>query len=340
MLRSSDSRLQRELDPKLSAWAVAAMIAAVAVPATLTLTTVRTPGKLDLSGASTPFGYTWSLLLFIVPVTSIAVWFLRHEGFRLPKRAFWITTGLLALFGFSLDFLFASQFFKFDNAGATLGIPAPALGRSVPIEEYIFYFMGFLTVLLVYIWADEYWLAAYNVADYQAEAQRVPRLLVFHPESAVVGSALLIGAIVYKKFFSDVPDGLPGYFIFLVLLGFIPSVGLFRMARPFINWRAFSFALFLILLISLLWEVTLGVPYQWWDYQDERMIGLFIGAWSALPIEAVCVWVAVTYMAVIVFEVVKIWLASERKAKEMFLGPTPLPKSSPGADARPEPRRQ
>lgn len=92
------------------------------------------------------------------------------------------------------------------------------------------------------------------------------------------------------------------------------------MARPFINWRAFSFALFLTLLISLLWEVTLGVPYQWWGYQDERMVGLFIGAWSGLPVEAVCVWIAVTYMTVIVFEVVKIWLASGRQAKAMFLG--------------------
>lgn len=322
MLRGvNPERLQRELDPKLSAWAVAAMIAVVAVPATFTLTTVRAPGKLEIPGADpTPFGYTWSLLLFIVPVTAIAVWFLRHEGFRLPRRAFWITISLLTLLGFSLDFLFASLFFTFNNAGATLGIPAPALGKPVPIEEYVFYFTGFLTTLLVYIWADEYWLAAYNVADYRAESQKVPRLLFFHPESAVVSGALLIGAIVYKRFFSVVHDGLPSYFIFLVLLAFIPSAGLFRMARPFINWRAFSFALFLILLISLLWEVTLGVPYGWWSYQEERMVGLFIGAWSNLPIEAVCVWIAVTYMTVIVFEVVKIWLASERKAKAMFLG--------------------
>lgn len=186
------------------------MIAVVAVPATFTLTTVRTPGTLDVPGADpTPFGYTWSLLLFIVPITAIAVWFLRHEGFRLPKRAFWITIGLLTVLGVSLDFLFASLFFTFDNTGATLGIPAPALGKPVPLEEYIFYFTGFLTVLLLYIWADEYWLAAYNVADYHAEAQKVPRLLVFHPESAVVGGFLLLGATVYKKFFSVVPTACP-----------------------------------------------------------------------------------------------------------------------------------
>ena len=37
-----------------------------------------------------------------MPVTAIAVWFLRHEGFRLPKRSFWITIGLLTILGFSL----------------------------------------------------------------------------------------------------------------------------------------------------------------------------------------------------------------------------------------------
>jgi hypothetical protein len=51
------------------------------------------------------------------------------------------------------------------------------------------------------------------------------------------------------------------------------------------------------------------------------MMGLFIGAWSGLPIEEVCVWIAVTYATVIVFEVVKVLLASERSARETLLGP-------------------
>ena len=45
------------------------------------------------------------------------------------------------------------------------------------------------------------------------------------------------------------------------------------------------------------------------------MMGLNIGAWFGLPIEAVCVWIAVTYATVIVFEAVKLWQASERSAK-------------------------
>jgi len=127
-------------------------------------------------------------------------------------------------------------------------------------------------------------------------------------------------AVVYKKMFSQHPDGFPGYFTVLALGGFVPAVSFFPTARPFINWRAFSLTLFFILLLSLLWEATLAVPYGWWGYQPEQMLGLSIGAWAWLPIEAVCVWIAVTYGTVIVFEIFKLWQASGRTAKHAFLG--------------------
>jgi len=50
------------------------------------------------------------------------------------------------------------------------------------------------------------------------------------------------------------------------------------------------------------------------------MMGVFIGAWSGLPFEEVCVWIAVTYATAIVFEVVKVWLASERSVREAMIG--------------------
>ena len=39
-----------------------------------------------------------------------------------------------------------------------------------------------------------------------------------------------------------------------------------------------------------------------------------------LPIEAVFVWMAVTYGTTIVFEIMKLWQASGRVAKDAFLG--------------------
>jgi hypothetical protein len=50
------------------------------------------------------------------------------------------------------------------------------------------------------------------------------------------------------------------------------------------------------------------------------MMGIFVGAWSALPFEEICVWVAVTYATAIVFEVVKVGLASERSIHDAMVG--------------------
>jgi hypothetical protein len=307
--------------PRLAPWLVLAMLAMVAVPATITLNTVHVPAQLQIADPNpTPHGYTWSLLLFIVPIVVIAFWFVPREGVKIPKRAFWRTIAILVPCGFGLDFFFASRLFVFSNSGATLGITAPALGKPVPIEEYVFYLTGFITILLIYIWMDEFWLAAYNVPDYAGESTMIPRLLRFHPSSAVVAAVLIVAAVIFKKEFSSDREGFPLYFALLVAVGLIPSASFFPTVRRFINWRAFSLTLFFILLVSLLWEATVAVPYGWWGYQSKQMMGLSIGAWSRLPVEAVCVWIAVTYATVIVFEVVKIWQASEKPAREAFLG--------------------
>jgi hypothetical protein len=306
---------------RLSSWLVAAMLAMVAVPAAITLHTVSSPGTLQVSSSNpTPYGYTWSLLLFMVPIVVIGFWFVPADGVEIPRRAFVRTIGILVPLGFGLDFFFAHCFFVYPNASATLGVGAPALGAPVPIEEYVFYFTGFLCVLLIYVWLDESWLVAYNVPDYAGESKKIARLFQFHSTSAIVGVVLILLAVIYKKMFSPYPDGFPGYFTVLVLGGFVPAVSFFPTARPFINWRAFSLTLFIIVLVSLIWEATLAVPYQWWGFRPAQMTGLFIGAWAGLPIEEVGVWIAVSYATVIVFEIFKLWQASGKTAKHAFLG--------------------
>jgi hypothetical protein len=307
--------------PRLSGWIVLAMLGMVAVPIGITLHTVRVPATFQVQSPDpTPHGYTWSLLLFIIPILVIGYWFLPLEGVKIPQRAFWRTISILVPVGFGLDFFFAKLFLCFRNPGATIEIPAPALGEWVPIEEYIFYLTGFIAVLLIYVWLDEFWLSAYNVQDYPSEARTIPRLLKFHPTSVVLGLVLIGTAVAYKRLISPIPDGFPGYFTFLVVTALVPAAAFFPEARRFINWRALSLTLFMILLISLFWEATLAVPYGWWGYQPSQMMGLSIGAWSGLPIEAVCVWIAVTYVTAIVFEIMKLWDASSKPLKEAFLG--------------------
>jgi len=306
----------------VAAGIIVGMLAMVVIPAAITLHTVRSPATLSVVPNASPHGYTWSLLLFMVPILVIAVWFLPSEGLDIPQRAFWRTIGILVPLGWGLDFVFAQWFFYYPNPNATLGIPAPALGKWVPIEEYIFYLTGFIAVLLFYVWLSEYWLVAYTVPDYPLEARTMRRLLRFHPTSLIVAIVLIGIAWFYKKHFAPVADraGFPGYFAFLVAGALLPAMSFYPIARRFINWRAFSLTLFFMLLVSQLWEATLALPYGWWSFQHRQMIGLFIGAWDDLPIEEVFVWIAVSYATTIVFEIVKIWQASERPAKEAFLG--------------------
>jgi len=298
-------------------------MAMIVVPAALTLHTVRlsalNPTIAATPGAS-PYGYTISLLLFLVPILVIAFWFVPEQSIKIEKKSFFWTIGILFPLGAGLDFFFAQYFFTFPNQSATLGIKAPALGAPVPIEEYVFYLTGFLCVLLLYIWLDEYWLAAYNVDTESAQRKQFHRLLKFHPESLILAVILVAGAIIYKKYLSPFPTGFPGYFIFLALGALVPSSALLPSARPVINWRAFSFTAFFVLLISLMWEATLAIPYGWWNFRDEQMLGVRITAWGDLPIEEVCLWMAVTYATVIVYETVKCWQASGRSMTHALFG--------------------
>jgi hypothetical protein len=302
-------------------YVVFAIAAALIIPAALTLRTVVHPVVLQATSDNpTPLGYTWSLLLFIIPIGALGWWFGSRPDLQFPRKAFWRTIAVLTPLGFLLDLLFGNAFFVFPNKLAILGWEVPAFGGAIPIEEFVFYLAGFMLVLLTYIWCDEYWMGAYNVPDYAATAKNIPRIVRFHFASVVLGILLIAAAIVYRKFLSGAPEGFPWYFVYLVCASLIPSAGFFHTVRPFINWRAFSFTFFLLLLISLLWEATLALPYGWWEYRPRTMMGLHIGAWSGLPIEAVFVWFAVTFTTVITYEVIKIWKALGTRALEAFFG--------------------
>jgi hypothetical protein len=330
--------------PRSSSATVLLVLGMVALPAALTLHRVRVPAVVDVSVPnSSPYGYTVSLLLFLIPILAIGGWLVPRDGVKISKKSFLRTIAVLFPLGVLLDFFFAHLFLKFPNLNATLGIPAPALGQctnchiflgtpqhvligSVPLEEYIFYFTGFVVVLLLYIWLDEYWLSAYTVPPSDELRTDFGRLLQFHPESLILGAVLIAASLLCRHYYElhavpSPPHGFPGYFLFLVVGALGPSAALYPSALPVVNWRAFSLTLFVILLTSLLWEATLGVPYGWWDYQHAQMMGIFITAWNFLPIEAVCVWIAVSFQTVMVYEVIKRWQSSGRKARHAFLGP-------------------
>jgi hypothetical protein len=297
------------------------IITVLLLPIALTLSTVEIAGTLIIpSDNPTPLGYTWSLSLFLFPLSVLWVWVHRHGLQPFQIKAYYLTVATLAPVGIVLDLLLGNTFFTFKNHGAVSGITLPAIGGDIPIEEFIFYVSGFALVLLVYLWCDEQWLQSYNRSDrsYAERAMNMAKIFkrknrwiflktVINGDSLIVAALLCLAAIVYKGVMSE-SNGFPGYFIFLTLCATTPALALFTATRRFINWRAFSFTFFIIVLVSLIWEATLAIPYEWWGYQHEMMIGIYITAWYHLPVEAAFLWMVVTYTTVIVYESIKLWL--------------------------------
>lgn len=320
--------------PVRDAWTVVAIVVALAIPLLLTLSTVHDPGELVIRSPNpTPYGYTWSLGLWIVPLTVLSVWLHRSPGFHLPRLAFWRTIGGLSALGLVLDIVFGHTFFRFPNARATLEVFIWSMDlhtltpiQNLPVEEIAFYFFGIAFTLVLYIWADLHWFGLYTSP---ARARLPPRgARVRLDRRAVVLGVVLVGlALAYKKLVSAVPGGFPGYFAFLVAFAFIPACSVFHAVRDRVNWRAFSFAMLVMFTVSTWWEATVAFPYQWWTYRDEMMIGVFIKAWNGLPVEEPLLWLLVSFTTVLTFEANLLDLLGKRSAAELrfVAGAHPLP---------------
>ena len=117
--------------PTVCAWIVIAMLAMIVIPAVITLQTVHHPAPLiPVDQNSTPHGYTFSLLLFIVPTVFIAGWFLPSEGLHIPQAGFLWTLAILVPLGFLLDFFFAQWFFDYPNCGRDPGLACSRAGQA------------------------------------------------------------------------------------------------------------------------------------------------------------------------------------------------------------------
>ena len=247
--------------------------------------------------------YTLSLLLWIVPIVCCTVFFI-HKRVLTPEMIFamLVTISIWAGIGFAFDLLFAKRFFIFSK-NEIIGIYI----RKIPIEEFIFYITGFWFIIFVYVFCDEWLLKKYNVSDkkYARYRSRLRRLIFGHVRSLWWAIALLALGYAIKRVMNPSGDAVPGYFFFLVVMAYVPMFLFFRVTKKFVNWRGFFFSLQLTLLISLIWEVTLALPRQYWGFQKGAMMGIFIPVWNDLPIEEITVWICST-LAILFYEYVKI----------------------------------
>ncbi|MDX2036662.1 MAG: lycopene cyclase domain-containing protein [Isosphaeraceae bacterium] len=317
----------RETDRLYGYKATAIIILTIVVPSIITLMSVREPRTPmyppEVARPISPYGYTLSLSLFAIPVLMLGLWFQRHPRFNYQRTAFWITLACLIPAGFLLDLIWGCTFFTFPNREAVIGIWIPARGGEVPLEEFFFYSLGFIAVLKTYIWLDEYWLRAYHVDRLRLRTREIPRVIQFHAGPIVIGALLFLVGLVYKKLWSDHPEGIPGYYLFELAVAVVPTMLLYRTAAPFINWRALTFTYFLLMLVSLLWEATVALPYGWWGYKPEALIGITIWAWTNLPIEEPLLWSSVSIATIVWYEAMKVFLAMDRSPMHALFGIKP-----------------
>lgn len=314
--------------------AVAALMATLIVAGTLAIVRVRaSQAPVDFTLNPSPLGYTFSLARFIVPCAVFGVWMWRSPRTAEQRRAFLFTMILLIPLGFMLDLFFGRLFLKFPNLDATVGILIPGYelrsGLSglfgpgwepaLPIEEFAFYMLGFIAVLLAYVWGDQILFYGNKVDD----NQRTPP--VFRGWKATLSFWLVVGAVLFgiawlirRSIPSESGSAFPGYFLFLLTVSIIPSLFCSRVAIQFINWRAFALAWLFILGISQFWEASLGIPYGWWAYEPDQMIGIFLKPYCDLPIEAVLVWTLVAWTTTIIYETILTAVHAGRKGWSLF----------------------
>lgn len=259
---------------------------------------------------SSPYGYTWSLAIFLVPCLLIGRLVHLYDKDGLDKKAFWWTAGILIPVWCLLDIFLGLTFFRFPNTHAySFNVPGwhPEHGWvfGIPIEEFGFYIFGFLTMLLVYCWTNVCWLSAYRRSpELKLQAGERPRL--FWP-ALYIGAFLYVIAYLYKKFGPvENPEGFPGYFLFLLFATIIPSLLFLTTVLNNINWPALSFTFLYIFGVSVFWEAALGVPYQWWGFNKEQMIGVFFKGLNDLPIEELILWVFASFTTIVIYETIRL----------------------------------
>ena len=303
-----------------------ASLAIVVVSVGIAMSSTRAAPAPLYPGGAGDYGYTISLILFVLPVGALLWWFSTHRA-RIDRHwsAFWWTFLIIVGLWSVLDILLARTFFRFPNPDATLGInvigfePGVGWGPVVPIEEFAFYILGCAFLVLTYIWASELWFPEHTKDDteYDAATARIRVEGLLHWPSLGWGVGVIVLAVAYKAIdpFGAVVPGFPGYLTFMVLLVIVPTAMFFHTVLKFVNVRALVFTLQSMLLIAVLWEATLALPYGWWDYEHARMLGVFVQPWSNLPVEAVLLWGAAAWSNIAIYEVMKL-LIHRRKAAQ------------------------
>jgi len=116
------------------------------------------------------------------------------------------------------------------------------------------------------------------------------------------------GVAIGSEHVDDAPPPLfPIYWTFLVVTAVVPTLVLGRKVGNLVNWPAFSFTFAVMVLISVILAVTTAVPYRWWSFETDVMIGFFFNAWFGIPIEQAFLYLITPWVSVLWLELVHAW---------------------------------
>ena len=282
--------------------------------------TVAVPLGLDAVGGLT---YFTSLVLWGIPILYLWPVFnmLTAEGTGRRRRALRWTVATIVGLGVVLDFVLGYLTLRWPGCSAPPGAGPyvwclPAVGTRIPIEELLFYAMGPAAIVLVYACSDERWLSRYNPPDNLLDLKLIqpsPPLL------AVAAGAVLAALVLWR-----VNGNFPTYFLFISAGAVLPAMLLYRAIGNLTNWPAFAVTTLYVIVTSLIWEVTLAIPREWWGYQPSGMIGATIAAWSRgdaiFPVEAAVVWLFAPFSSILSYEFAKALAHHPRSTRVALFG--------------------
>ena len=284
--------------------------------------TVAVPLGLDAAGRLT---YFTSLALWGIPILYLWPVFgsLTADGTGRRRRALRWSAGSIVALGIVLDFLLGYLTLRFPGCSAPAGASPyvwclPAVGGRIPVEELLFYGMGPVAIILVYACADEWWLSRYNPTDVLLDL----RLIQLSPRLVTVAAAAALMALVLWR----VNGTFPTYFVFIAAGAILPAMFLYRAIGNLTNWPAFAATTLYVIVTSVIWEVTLAIPREWWGYEPSGMVGLTIAAWSRgdaiFPVEAAVVWLFAPFSSILTYEFAKALTHHPRATRAALFGPT------------------
>jgi hypothetical protein len=267
--------------------------------------TFAVPLGLDAVGRLT---YFTSLALWGIPILYLWPVFnmLTAAGTGRRRRALRWTIATIVGLGVVLDFVLGYLTLRFPGCSEPPGAGPyvwclPAVGGRIPVEELLFYAMGPAAIVLVYACADERWLSRYNPPDDLLDLKLIQPS---PPLMAVAAGAVLTALVLWR-----VNGNFPTYFAFIAAGAVLPAMLLYRAIGNLTNWPAFAVTTLYVILTSVIWEVTLAIPRQWWGYEASGMIGVTITAWSRgdaiFPVEAGAVWLFAPFSSILSYEFAK-----------------------------------